>query len=89
MPLLLLINAPRSQSCEAPLLTSPNHPSPPMTQLFDLYELNNLESLSSEIEERINNILDRLDVLVKRNEELENKLLFSRKPISKPLGASN
>ena len=36
--------------------------------------MNNLESLSSEIEERINNILDRLDILVKRNEELENKL---------------
>tara|TARA_B100000959_G_scaffold40997_1_gene40743 strand:- start:329 stop:622 length:294 start_codon:yes stop_codon:yes gene_type:complete len=36
--------------------------------------LNNLESLSSQIEEKITKVLDRLNTLAKRNEELEDRL---------------
>ena len=36
--------------------------------------MNNLESLSSQIEKKITKVLDRLDTLVERNKELEDRL---------------
>jgi H2-forming N5,N10-methylenetetrahydromethanopterin dehydrogenase-like enzyme len=36
--------------------------------------LNNIESLSSQIEEKITKVLDRLNILVERNGDLEDRL---------------